>query len=154
MEKSRRIFNEMIITKGNVGKFAVEWIEFYDLEKVYGDEKHQRKLLNRALNEVRDNTEKEIIYDLLFKFEKLNGNINQFNVFYWKYQQFKQSLQIELASKPNRKIEKVLPKSFKKTESRPSDKNAQQDEGSKNAKPNQQLVSNNLKRKVTKYILH
>lgn len=148
MEKARKIFNEMIITKGNVGKFAVEWIEFYDLEKMYGDEKHQRKLLNRALNEVRDNLEKEIIYELIFKFEKLNGNVNHFNAFYWKYQQFKQNLQIELANKVTKKTDKVQTKPFKKQDVKTAEKKDTQGESIKPPKSSQQLVSNNLKRKV------
>ncbi len=138
----------MIITKGNVGKFAVEWIEFYDLEKMYGDEKHQRKLLNRALNEVRDNLEKEIIYELIFKFEKLNGNVNQFNAFYWKYQQFKQNLQIELANKVTKKTDKVQTKPFKKQDFKTAEKKDTQSESIKPPKSSQQIVSNNLKRKV------
>ena len=151
MEKSRRIFNEMIITKGNVGKFAVEWLEFYDLEKLYGDEKHQRKLLNRALNEVKDNAEKEIIYDLLFKFEKFTGNVNQYNAIYWKYQQFKQQRQIELANLANKKYEKPQNKPFKKTESHQTEKKPAiiAGDASKTSKPSQQLNSNNLKRKVS-----
>ena len=159
MEKTRRIFNEMILNKGNVGKFAVEWLEFYDLEKLYGDEKHQRKLLNRALNEVKDATEKEIIYELLLKFEKLNGNVHQFNTLYWKYEQFKLARQIELAANAAKKFEKKQPpiKTAKKPETiRPKDKSAGGDDTSKSIKVEKQQQQqqqikaplNNLKRKV------
>jgi hypothetical protein len=90
MEKARKIYNEMILDKSDIGKITSSiWIEFYDLERKFGDEKHQRKLLNRALSELTDQNEKEIIFDSLFKFEKLNGNTNQFSNVYFKYEQFK-----------------------------------------------------------------
>ena len=74
MDQCRKIYNEMILAKSDQCKYSSVWIEFYDLEREFGDEKHQRKLLNRALNEVLSVDEKEIIYELLVKFEKLNGN--------------------------------------------------------------------------------
>ena len=92
MEKSRKIYNEMILGKSDIGKLTSSiWLEFFDLEKQYGDEKHQRKLLNRALNELNENeNEIEILFDELLKFEKLNGNAQQLSNIYSKYEQFKQ----------------------------------------------------------------
>ena len=138
----------MILSKGNVGKFAVEWLEFYDMEKLYGDEKHQRKLLNRALNEIKDNSEKEIIYDLLIKFEKLSGNISQFNAVNCKYQQFKQQLQLELSNFKHKKTEKQQNKNLKKNESPYENNNHNQlfkHQRFDDSKSNQQLDSNNSK---------
>jgi hypothetical protein len=100
MEKARRIYNEMIFGKSDIGKItSTIWVEFYELEKQYGDEKHQRKLLNRALNELTDNSEKEILFDLIVKFEKLNGSVHQFSAVYAKYEQFKSLREAELAEK-------------------------------------------------------
>ena len=75
----------MILSKSDYCKYSSVWLEFYDLEREFGDEKHQRKLLMRALNEVSSINDTEIIYDLLIKFEKLNGNIQQYSSIYLKY---------------------------------------------------------------------
>lgn len=155
MEKARKIYNEMILDKANNNKFSSVWLEFYDLEKQFGDEKHQRKLLYRALNDVSNNDEKEIIYDHLHKFEKLNGNINQFNNFYTKYEQFMQQRRIELAqlaesNKKNNKKKEVT------EERKPFQQKSQKDQ-QQSKRPNQQVKDNikegkgnenNLKRKV------
>jgi len=99
MEKCRKIYNEMILSKGNISKYAQVWLEFYELEKQFGDEKHQRKLLNRAVNELESNDEKEIVYEELLKFEKLNGNVHQFGNFNLRYQQFRQLRDKEIAER-------------------------------------------------------
>lgn len=86
----------MILAKSDIGEVSSEiWIDFYQLEIQYGDEKHQRKLLNRALNELKYDAEKQIIFELLNKFEKLNGNIGHFSSVYNKYELFKNKLQVE-----------------------------------------------------------
>lgn len=102
MERTRKIYNERILAKSNLGEYSSEvWLEYYALEMQFGDEKHQRKLLNRALNELKDDREKEIIYEVLLKFEKLNGNISQFSSINEKYEQFKQKVLAELSKKKN-----------------------------------------------------
>jgi hypothetical protein len=104
MEKARKIYNEMILAKCDLGKYVSSiWVEFYDLEKQFGDEKHQRKLLNRAVNELADGDEKDIVYDLLVKFEKLNGNVHQFSQAYTKYESFKKAREIEMSQRNQRK---------------------------------------------------
>ena len=100
MDRARKIFNEMILAKSDIGKITSSiWVEFYDLERKYGDEKHQRKLLSRALLELTDNAEKEVVYDLIVKFEKLNGNIYQFSTVYTKYEHFRSLRAAEIAEK-------------------------------------------------------
>ncbi len=159
MEKARRIYNEMIFGKSDIGKItSTIWIEFYELEKQYGDDKHQRKLLNRALNELTDNTEKEIVYDLLVKFEKLNGNIHQFSSIYAKYEQFKALREAELAEKRTRtkkppvsnqngQKNQTNAKAGDKKDNKPNDKKNQPVK--KEVKPAPGEKSNSLKRKVT-----
>lgn len=99
MEKSRKIYNEMILNKGNNSKYLSEWLEFYDLEKQFGDEKHQRKLLNRSLNELVNDSDKEYVCDLIYKFEKLNGNASQYKNAFLKLQQIKDINLLKLAEK-------------------------------------------------------
>ncbi len=98
MEKSRKIFNDMILAKTNAAKFAQIWIEFFELEKEFGDVKHQRKLLNRALNEVNMD-EKEVIYEVFFRFEKYSGNVQQQANIYFRYEQFKEVSRVIAARK-------------------------------------------------------
>jgi hypothetical protein len=77
MENARKIWNEMIIQKNGFNMLAHEWIDFYHFECKFGDEKHQRKVLQRALNEpVLD--DKYTICELYNQFEKLNGNIDSY----------------------------------------------------------------------------
>ncbi len=88
----------MILAKTNAAKFAQIWIEFFELEKEFGDVKHQRKLLNRALNEVNMD-EKEVIYEVFFRFEKYSGNVQQQANIYFRYEQFKEVSRVIAARK-------------------------------------------------------
>jgi hypothetical protein len=158
MDQCRKIYNEMILAKSDQSKYSSVWIEFYDLEKEFGDEKHQRKLLNRALNEVASAEEKEIIYEILIKFEKLNGNVQQYSCVYFKYEQFKhdQSVakQAVLASK--KKTDTSNKKDLVKFKQNPAKTNNDFSNGLKNKQIGQikseqpkQENGNNLKRKVS-----
>ena len=65
-----------------------------ELDKADGPEKFKVFMAElvkpRVLPLVEDrDPDKEIIYDLLIKFEKLNGNIQQYSSIYLKYEQFK-----------------------------------------------------------------
>jgi hypothetical protein len=149
MEKARKIFNEMIITRGSLSKYAHDWVEFYDIEKVYGDEKHQRKLLNRALNEVVDNNEKEVIFELLYKFEKLNGNAHQFSNVFSKYEQFKELRKLEFSSKKQFENTKSFNKKDQKP-NQPTQQKAKPDAKVKKDEKKEPVQSSTLKRKVNK----
>lgn len=140
MEQCRKIYNEMIIAKSDHCKYSPIWIEFYNLETQFGDEKHQRKLLNRALNEVVSSDDKEIIYDLLLKFEKLNGNVQQYSNVYFKYEQFKLE-QEKFRLETKKKFEP------KKDQIQKQQSNAKKEPMSRRTETKSE-PSNNLKRKV------
>ena len=74
MEQARKIWNEMIIQKG-LGKSAQNWIEFYEFENQFGEDKHKRKVLLRSLNEAIDM--QDVLCDMLRRFEKQNGTTEQ-----------------------------------------------------------------------------
>jgi hypothetical protein len=148
MENARKIWNEMIIHKYGMNTLAQEWIDFYNFECKYGDEKHQRKVLQRALNEpIMDN--KYQICELFDNFEKYNGTINSYLQAKIKVERvllkLKKDEEKELASvqtkakddagKKQQQITKAKPKAEKKPK--------QQD-----AKKPDQKLSNDLKRKV------
>lgn len=147
MDQCRKIYNEMILSKSDYCKYSSVWLEFYDLEREFGDEKHQRKLLMRALNEVTSINDKEIIYDLLIKFEKLNGNIQQYSSIYLKYEQFK----LEQEQKKQQQIgNNKTKKQFNSSETNGQNKKQPQTQSSTAKKPPpppQSNVGNNLKRK-------
>lgn len=104
MEKSRKIYNEMILAKiPDASRYAQIWLEFFELEKEFGDQKHQRKLLNRALNEVNMD-QKELIYEAFLNWEKLYGNVQQHANIYFRYEQFKEVSQL-IAARKRAKIE-------------------------------------------------
>ena len=135
----------MILSKSDYCKYSSVWLEFYDLEREFGDEKHQCKLLMPALNEVSSINDKEIIYDLLIKFEKLNGNIQQYSSIYLKYEQFR----LEQEQKNNNKLGIINQKNnFNSSETNGQNKKQPQTQSSTAKKPPPQSnVGNNLKRK-------
>jgi hypothetical protein len=145
MDQCRKIYNEMILSKSDYCKYSSVWLEFYDLEREFGDEKHQCKLLMPALNEVSSINDKEIIYDLLIKFEKLNGNIQQYSSIYLKYEQFR----LEQEQKNNNKLGIINQKNnFNSSETNGQNKKQPQTQSSTAKKPPPQSnVGNNLKRK-------
>jgi hypothetical protein len=164
MDKARRIYNEMILGKSDIGKItSTIWIEFFELERQYGDEKHQRKLLNRALGELTDNSEKEIIYDTLIKFEKLNGSVHQYTAVYAKYEQFKAAREADIAEKRAKSKKAPLlsnagvssSQNGQKTQGNAKSAGNKVDEKKKNPQAKKEVQaapgekSNNLKRKVS-----
>nr|XP_045609668.1 squamous cell carcinoma antigen recognized by T-cells 3-like isoform X1 [Procambarus clarkii] len=53
-ERSREIWNDIIMRRNNNFKNAKLWLEFINIERSYGSEKHCRKLFRRALERVWD----------------------------------------------------------------------------------------------------
>lgn len=149
MEKARKIYNEMILAKSDIGSYASSiWLEFYDLEKQHGDEKHQRRLLQRALNELVDLNEKEFIYDSFLKFEKLNGNVHQFAAIYAKYDNFKREQAAQLAAELAKK------QSFDKNNQSKKKKDTTNPKPQPKVDASKKLTEvNNLKRKVKNPVL-
>ncbi|XP_071179062.1 squamous cell carcinoma antigen recognized by T-cells 3-like isoform X1 [Mytilus edulis] len=72
--KGRELWNE-IMTEGH-GNEAAMWLNFYHFERCYGDNKHCRKLLQRALNSVSDWPES--IVDAFINFEREEGDLEQY----------------------------------------------------------------------------
>ncbi|PIK44442.1 hypothetical protein BSL78_18719 [Apostichopus japonicus] len=72
MEKCRELWNE-ILSAGN-SSHAHMWMAYYNLERIYGDTKHCRKILNRAVNAVSDWPEQ--VCETLLMFERLEGTLD------------------------------------------------------------------------------
>lgn len=137
----------MILNKGQLGKYSSAiWAEFFEVEREYGDEKHQRKLLHRAINELEEEEEKEIIYELTLKFEKLNGNVAQFSSFYVKYEAFKANREAVRQKLIASAVANKKPVKSKAKNDRSAQNQFHPVEEAKSAKINEK--STNLKRKV------
>lgn len=131
MVKARKIYNESILSRTDSARFSQIWLEFFEIEKEFGDLKHQRKLLNRALNEVNMD-EKQIIYDVFLQFEKMNGNVQQHANIYFRNEQFKEISQLIAARKKTKSAQKdqqsgqMVPQkattSHKETKTKPVDR--------------------------------
>lgn len=72
--KGRELWNE-IMTEGH-GNEAAMWLNFYHFERCYGDNKHCRKVLQRALNSVSDWPES--IVESYINFEREEGDLQQY----------------------------------------------------------------------------
>ncbi|KAK3597200.1 hypothetical protein CHS0354_003704 [Potamilus streckersoni] len=75
MEKSRELWNEILI-QGQANQASV-WLEYYRHERAYGDSKHCRRVLQRALNSVTDFPES--IVDAYINFEREEGTLDQYD---------------------------------------------------------------------------
>ena len=73
MEEARKIWSEIMQTLGDI---AEHWLEYINLEKMYGDTKHLRKLYLRALERTQDQPEK--ITHAWMQFEREEGSLEQF----------------------------------------------------------------------------
>lgn len=155
MEKARKIFNEMILDKSQLGKYSSSiWLEFIEFERQYGDEKHERKLLTRAIHELIDDEEREIIYDVAQRFEKLNGNVHQFAKIYSKFEAFraKREAEKERAAKEAKKSGKSGPNQQKNQSIK--DSGQKKTETKDKPKSNKEEPNNSAnKRKVNFYYL-
>ncbi|KAH3887201.1 squamous cell carcinoma antigen recognized by T-cells 3-like [Dreissena polymorpha] len=74
--KARQLWGE-IMSSGR-GNEAALWLENYRFERQYGDSKHCRKVLQRALNSVTDFPES--VVDALINFERLEGSLEQYEL--------------------------------------------------------------------------
>ncbi|XP_005099708.1 squamous cell carcinoma antigen recognized by T-cells 3 [Aplysia californica] len=75
-ERSREIWNQLM-QEGH-GAEAGMWLQYYQLERMFGDNKHCRKILQRALNSVTDWPES--ITQAYINFEREEGDLEQFDV--------------------------------------------------------------------------
>lgn len=133
----------MILAKSDIGQVSSEiWLDFFQLETQYGDEKHQRKLLHRALNELKYDQDKQIIYELLIDLEKLTGNAGQFSSVYFKNEELNFKLKSQYINHQQ--------SSETKRDQRQKPKQKQNKENEQNIK---QEKSKSLKRKVNSFFV-
>uniref|UniRef100_A0A3Q1GAH7 Spliceosome associated factor 3, U4/U6 recycling protein n=1 Tax=Acanthochromis polyacanthus TaxID=80966 RepID=A0A3Q1GAH7_9TELE len=75
MQKARELWDN-IMTKGNA-KFANMWLEYYNLERSYGDPIHCRKALHRAVQCTSDYPEH--VCEVLLTFERVEGSLEDWD---------------------------------------------------------------------------
>uniref|UniRef100_A0A4W5NDR2 Spliceosome associated factor 3, U4/U6 recycling protein n=1 Tax=Hucho hucho TaxID=62062 RepID=A0A4W5NDR2_9TELE len=75
MQKARELWDS-IMTKGNA-KFANMWLEYYNLERSYGDSLHCRKALHRAVQCTSDYPEH--VCEVLLTFERVEGSLEDWD---------------------------------------------------------------------------
>ncbi|XP_061907280.1 squamous cell carcinoma antigen recognized by T-cells 3 [Entelurus aequoreus] len=76
IQKARELWDS-IMTKGNA-KFANMWLEYYNLERAYGDSAHCRKALHRAVQCSSDYPEH--VCEVLLTFERVEGSLVDWDV--------------------------------------------------------------------------
>ncbi|XP_061585123.1 squamous cell carcinoma antigen recognized by T-cells 3 [Cololabis saira] len=76
MQKARELW-DIIMTKGNA-KYANMWLEYYNLERSYGDSTHCRKALHRAVQCTSDYPEH--VCEVLLTFERVEGSMEDWDV--------------------------------------------------------------------------
>uniref|UniRef100_A0A667ZUP7 Spliceosome associated factor 3, U4/U6 recycling protein n=1 Tax=Myripristis murdjan TaxID=586833 RepID=A0A667ZUP7_9TELE len=76
MQKARELWDS-IMTKGNA-KYANMWLEYYNLERSYGDPIHCRKALHRAVQCTLDYPEH--VCEVLLNFERVEGSLEDWDV--------------------------------------------------------------------------
>ncbi|XP_066512483.1 squamous cell carcinoma antigen recognized by T-cells 3-like [Hoplias malabaricus] len=75
MQKARELWDS-IMTKGNA-KYANMWLEYYNLERSYGDVVHCRKALHRAVQCTTDYPEH--VCEVLLTFERVEGSLEDWD---------------------------------------------------------------------------
>ncbi|XP_031164728.1 squamous cell carcinoma antigen recognized by T-cells 3 isoform X1 [Sander lucioperca] len=76
IQKARELWDS-IMTKGNA-KYANMWLEYYNLERSYGDPVHCRKALHRAVQCTTDYPEH--VSEVLLTFERVEGSLEDWDV--------------------------------------------------------------------------
>ncbi|TWW60408.1 squamous cell carcinoma antigen recognized by T-cells 3 [Takifugu flavidus] len=76
MQKARELW-DTIMTKGNA-KYANMWMEYYNLERSYGDSAHCRKALHRAVQCTSDYPEH--VCEVLLTFERVEGSLEDWDL--------------------------------------------------------------------------
>lgn len=75
MQKARELWDS-IMTRGNA-KYANMWLEYYNLERSYGDALHCRKALHRAVQCTSDYPEH--VCEVLLSFERVEGSLEDWD---------------------------------------------------------------------------
>ncbi|KAJ3603768.1 hypothetical protein NHX12_028509 [Muraenolepis orangiensis] len=76
IQKARELWDS-IMTKGNA-KYANMWLEYYNLERSYGDALHCRKALHRAVQCSSDYPEH--VCEVLLTFERVEGSLEDWDI--------------------------------------------------------------------------
>ncbi|XP_046872792.1 squamous cell carcinoma antigen recognized by T-cells 3 isoform X1 [Hypomesus transpacificus] len=76
MQKARELWDS-IMTRGNA-KYANMWLEYYNLERSYGDALHCRKALHRAVQCTSDYPEH--VCEVLLSFERVEGSLEDWDM--------------------------------------------------------------------------
>ncbi|XP_020498921.2 squamous cell carcinoma antigen recognized by T-cells 3 [Labrus bergylta] len=76
IQKARELWDS-IMTKGNA-KYANMWLEYYNLERSYGDPVHCRKALHRAVQCTSDYPEH--VCEVLLTFERVEGSLEDWDM--------------------------------------------------------------------------
>mgnify|MGYP001033361197 FL=1 len=112
IENARQIWNgRTLMSKAHNQLNANLWKNFYYMEIQYGDEKHARRVLYRALNYVDKMDFPLSICEILLEHENKYGNIQQLKEAKEKIRQAKRKFQIE--EKPKRQKTNNKPKEIK-----------------------------------------
>ncbi|CAF0786412.1 unnamed protein product [Didymodactylos carnosus] len=78
LDQARKIWNDRILQKENNTHLSQLWCDYYEMEHIYGDDKHCRKLLYRALSNYKYMDQPEVICHLLLKHEEDYGTLEQY----------------------------------------------------------------------------
>ncbi|KAL7647983.1 UNVERIFIED_CONTAM: hypothetical protein RMT77_001599 [Armadillidium vulgare] len=114
IEACRAVWNDYIMRRNQNYKVGNLWIEFLNLERVFGSEKHCRKLYRRALEKVWDDV--EVIGNSFLQFEQELGTIETMNDFDRRYKNKLSAVQkkrMEEAMKEEKKKEQMKASSWK-----------------------------------------
>ncbi|TSW89613.1 Squamous cell carcinoma antigen recognized by T-cells 3 [Bagarius yarrelli] len=128
MQKARELWDS-IMTKGNA-KYANMWLEYYNLERSYGDAAHCRKALHRAVQCTSDYPEH--VCEVLLTFERVEGSLEDWDAAVQKTESRlnraaeKEALQVQqeedrAEQRRKNKAEKKVQKKTQKT-NKPGDK--------------------------------
>ncbi|CAG2110732.1 unnamed protein product, partial [Medioppia subpectinata] len=85
VEKARELWNQLMTTRSDIASQAQNWLSFSRLERLFGDDKHYRKVLLRGLTTSSDWPES--IGQILLEFEREEGvSIDSFDEVMHKYE--------------------------------------------------------------------
>ncbi|XP_068216225.1 squamous cell carcinoma antigen recognized by T-cells 3-like [Palaemon carinicauda] len=83
-DRAREIWNDIIMKRNDNFRNSSLWLEFINLERSFGSEKHCRKLFRRALERVWEPV--EVIGDAYFRFEQELGSLETMEDFHKRYE--------------------------------------------------------------------
>ena len=104
MDKARQIWNELLSSRKDIASQAQNWICFSRIERVYGDDKHYRKVLMRGLTTCNDWPES--IGQILLEYEREEGSsIESFDEAFDKYESVLRKINRRRAEKAEKEAE-------------------------------------------------